>query len=320
MIRILLSTILILFLLSCTTEDSRPDYVLVIHGGAGVIVPEKMDAEREREIRAALLEALLAGETILKQNGTSLDAVVASIEVLEDSPHFNAGKGAVFNSAGENELDASIMNGSDLNAGAVAGVQGIANPIRLARAVMEHSPHVLLSGEGAVHWALTQGMDTVSADYFYTERRWDQLQRKKKSEKHGTVGAVALDRHGHLAAGTSTGGRNNKHWGRVGDSPIIGAGTYANDQSCAVSATGAGEYFIRGVIAHDIAQRMEYLGETVDLAAHTVIHEKLEAMDGSGGVIVLGRNGDHTTVFNTAGMYRAYLDSDGNQEIKFYRE
>jgi len=311
---------LTVFLLSCSAEVEPPDYVLVIHGGAGIILPENVSAEKEKAICPALQAALVAGEGILRKGGSAVDAVVASLTVLEDSPHFNAGKGAVFNAAGENELDASIMNGFDLNAGAVAGVQGIANPIQLARAVMDQSPHVLLSGEGATAWAMEQGFDTVSADYFYTDRRWQQLLKRQSAEKHGTVGAVALDKFGHLAAGTSTGGRTNKHWGRVGDSPIIGAGTYANDENCAISATGHGEYFIRGVLAHDIAARYEYLGEDVRTAARNVIHDDLTLMGGTGGVIVLDSKGNHAMIFNTPGMYRAFIDSRGQQEISLYAD
>ncbi|NQV16822.1 isoaspartyl peptidase/L-asparaginase, partial [bacterium] len=235
---------------------------------------------------------------------------------------FNAGKGAVFTESGTNELDASIMDGNNLNAGAVTGVQHIANPISLARAVMTDSPHVMLAGKGAEAFAREQGFDTVATDYFWTKQRWDQLQKKqaslKEPDKHGTVGAVALDANGNLAAGTSTGGMTNKRFGRIGDSPIIGAGTYANNNTCAVSATGHGEYFMRLMIAHDVSAGMEYTGQSLAASAHAVIQGKLSHMEGTGGVIALDRFGHRVFEFNTAGMYRAWSDSEGDSGILFY--
>ncbi|NOZ04294.1 MAG: isoaspartyl peptidase/L-asparaginase [FCB group bacterium] len=311
---------------------------IAIHGGAGTILKENMSPEKEEAYRSKLTEALLVGYEILKEGGSSLDAVEKAINILEDSPLFNAGKGAVFTNSGTNELDASIMDGKTLNAGAVAAVKHIKNPISLARLVMEKSPHVMLAGEGAEVFAEKQGVKPVAQDYFYTARRWQQLQKVKakeksaapdqstprgsqsKSEKFGTVGVVALDREGNLAAGTSTGGMTNKRFGRVGDSPIIGAGTYANNQTCAVSATGHGEYFIRGVIAYDVSALMQYGGLSLTEAADKVIMEKLSAMGGSGGIIAIDRDGNIAMPFNTAGMYRGYVDGDGNAVIRIYRD
>ncbi|HEX6939934.1 MAG TPA: isoaspartyl peptidase/L-asparaginase, partial [Longimicrobiales bacterium] len=275
---------------SAQDAHGNGDIVIAIHGGAGTIRRGDMTPELEQAYRAKLEEALRAGYAILEKGGTSLDAVVAAIVVMEDSPLFNAGKGAVFTSEGKNELDAAIMDGATLRAGAVAGVTRVKNPIRLARAVMEHSPHVMLAGAGAEAFAGEQGLELVDPSYFFTQHRWDALQRAKAEaagtpvsrpdgpqaffpddRKFGTVGAVALDRHGNLAAGTSTGGMTTKRWGRIGDSPIIGAGTYANNASCAVSATGHGEYFIRNVVAHDICARVEYGGQTLEEAANYVV-------------------------------------------------
>ncbi|HEX7118167.1 MAG TPA: isoaspartyl peptidase/L-asparaginase, partial [Longimicrobiales bacterium] len=271
-------------------QDADGAIAIAIHGGAGTIRRGDMTPEAEKAYRAKLEEALRAGYAVLEDGGTSLDAVVAAITVMEDSPLFNAGKGAVFTNAGTNELDAAIMDGATLRAGAVAGVKTVKNPILLARAVMERSPHVMLAGAGAEAFAAEQGLELVDPEYFFTQHRWDALQRIKAEEagkpvsepqgpqaffpddrKFGTVGAVALDRHGNLAAGTSTGGMTNKRWGRIGDSPIIGAGTYANNASCAVSATGHGEYFIRNVVAHDICARVEYGGQTLEEAANYVV-------------------------------------------------
>jgi len=322
-LNLLLSFLLCLSLISCEREAEKLEWSLVLHGGAGTILPENMTPEKETQIRGAMQAALDAGGKILTDGGSALDAVEASIRILEDSPEFNAGKGAVFTAAGTNELDASIMDGKTLNAGAVTGVRHIANPISLARKVMSESPHVMLAGAGAELFALEQDMDTVSTEYFWTQRRWDQLQSRLsppgKDEKHGTVGAVALDKQGNLAAGTSTGGMTAKRFGRVGDSPIIGAGTYASNQSCGVSATGHGEYFMRLMVAHDIAAQMEYGGLSLEDAANNTIHGKLTSMEGTGGIISLDRNGKRVMVFNTAGMYRAWSDSDGSAEISFYK-
>lgn len=311
---------------------------IAIHGGAGTILKENMSPEEEETYRAELREALLVGYEILKGGGSSLDAVEKAINILEDSPLFNAGKGAVFTNSGTNELDASIMDGKTLNAGAVAAVKHTKNPISLARLVMEKSPHVMLVGEGAAVFAEKLGMKPVPQEYFYTEKRWLQLQKIKareksvapdkpvprgsqsRTEKFGTVGVVALDQDGNLAAGTSTGGMTNKRFGRVGDSPIIGAGTYANNQTCAVSATGHGEYFIRGVIAYDVSALMQYGGLSLAEAADKVIREKLGAMGGSGGIIAIDREGNIAMPFNTAGMYRGYMDRNGKPVIRIYRD
>jgi len=298
----------------------RPKFMLVVHGGAGTIRREDLTPEREGEYRATLDSAIRAGYEVLNGGGHSLDAVVAVITRLEDSPLFNAGKGAVFTNAGTNELDAAIMDGRTGNAGAVAGVTHIRNPILLARLVMERSPHVMLAREGAEAFALEQGMDTVPASYFYTDWRYQQLEAAQADEKHGTVGAVALDEYGDLAAGTSTGGMTNKRWGRIGDSPIIGAGTYASNASCAVSGTGHGEFFIRNTVARDICARVQYLHEPIAEAARKVINEELVAQQADGGVIALDPNGDFATPFNTPGMYRGWVGPDGNVVIRIYRD
>lgn len=315
---------------------SQPIYGFAIHGGAGTILKSNLTPELEAAYKARLTEALVAGQTILKNNGSSLDAVEAAIKILEDSPLFNAGKGAVFTNSGKNELDAAIMDGKTLKAGAVAGVRHIKNPINLARLVMEKSPHVLLTGSGAELFAQQQGIKLVSESYFFTEKRWQDLLRTKESEKHktpvsenfysvgdekkyGTVGAVALDQAGNLAAGTSTGGMTNKKFGRIGDSPIIGAGTYANNHTCAVSATGHGEYFIRSVVAHDISALMEYKGLSVKEAADLVILKKLTELGGTGGVIAIDKNGTIAMPFNTEGMYRGYITSDGKVVVEIFK-
>jgi beta-aspartyl-peptidase (threonine type) len=302
---------------------------IAIHGGAGVIGRASLTEENERAYRADLERALDAGYAVLEQGGASLDAVVAAVKILEDSPLFNAGKGAVFNHAGVNELDASIMDGATERAGAVAGLRHVRNPIELARLVMERSPHVMLAGEGAEEFALEQGMQLVPGSYFHTERRWKQLEDAQKAERtagleredinfFSTVGAVARDRDGNLAAATSTGGMTNKRWGRVGDSPIIGAGTYADNDSCAVSATGSGEYFIRAVVAHEICARVRLTGASAGEAARDVIHGKLKEIGGDGGVIVVDRNGRLSLEFNTEGMFRGARDSGGRREVAIY--
>lgn len=302
-------------------QGPRIEYGLVIHGGAGRIVEEDMLDEKEQAYRAFLTDALTVGYEVLRHGGSALDAVEAVIAMMEDSPMFNAGKGAVFNSEGKVELDASIMEGSSLQAGAVTGVRTVKNPIRLARLVMEESPHVLLAGEGAQQFGAEHDIDFVSEDYFYTQRRWESLQRAKQraADKHGTVGAVALDQDGNLAAGTSTGGMTNKRFGRIGDSPIIGAGTYADNQTCAVSCTGHGEYFIRAAIAYDISARMAHKGSTLAEAAHHVIDDRLTEMGGTGGVIALDKDGNIAIPFNTQGMYRGYVDQDGNIAVAMFK-
>jgi beta-aspartyl-peptidase (threonine type) len=313
---------------------AAPDYVLVIHGGAGA--PEKLSPALRKQYEDKLKEALEAGRGFLARGGTSVDAVEAAIKVLEDSPLFNAGRGAVFTHEGRNELDAAIMNGKDRKAGAVAGVTRIKNPITAARAVMEKSRHVLLIGEGAERFAFSKGVTEVSPVYFWTPEKWQELmeelekakkgkprgQRPRPARHFGTVGAVALDKHGDLAAGTSTGGLTNKRYGRVGDSPIIGAGTYADNATCAVSATGTGELFIRNCVAYDIAARLKY-GESksVEKAARKVIgDQKTRGIlpIGSGGVIVLDRKGRFTMPFNTDGMFRGYVTGEGKPHVAIY--
>lgn len=301
------------------TRTPTPKTILAIHGGAGTIPRDKLTPEREAAMRADLERALGEGHAILTGGGTSLDAVTRAIVILEDSPYFNAGKGAVFTHEGVNELDAAIMNGATLAAGSVASVRTAKNPILLARAVMERSPHVMLVGPGADRFAEHAGVERVEPDYFRTEERWQQLQDKQKEDKSGTVGAVALDRTGALAAGTSTGGMTNKRWGRVGDSPLIGAGTYAN-AACAVSATGHGEFFIRHAVAHDICARMQYLRVPLERAAHQVVMEDLVRVQGEGGVIALDRDGNVAMPFNSTGMYRGTIGEDGVPHVAIYRE
>jgi len=301
--------------------------ILVIHGGAGVVRKE-MTPEKEKAVRAGLEKALATGYAVLKSGGSSLDAVQKAIVVLEDDPNFNAGRGAVFNHGGKNELDASIMDGASQRAGAVANVHRIRNPIELARAVMEKSEHVMLVGDGAEQFAQSIGMPLVDPKYFYTEARWKALQQALEEEKaksaelgktphHGTVGAVALDTKGNLAAGTSTGGMTNKRFGRVGDSPIIGAGTYA-DAHCAVSATGWGEFYIRATAARDICARVEFRGDELKKAADEVVLGVIPKLGGDGGVIALDKNGNIAAPFNTDGMFRGWVDRDGKTHVAIY--
>lgn len=314
-----------------TSPEEKLEYALVIHGGAGTILRKHLTPNKEKAIKAAMAEALDAGEKILKAGGTSMDAIEAAIVVMENAPYFNSAKGAVFTHDEKNELDASIMDGATLKAGAVGGVTVVKNPIKAARAVMEKSPHVLLTHEGANIFAEEQGLEIVDPKYFFTQDRFDALQRVKAKEdksgaiwtptddtKFGTVGAAALDQHGNLAAGTSTGGMTNKRWGRIGDSPIIGAGTYANNQTCAISSTGHGEFFIRYAVAHDISAMMEYKGVSLQEAANEIIHKKLVEAGGSGGVIGVDAKGNVVMPFNTAGMYRGFLKSNGERTIQIY--
>ncbi len=309
--------------------------VFAVHGGAGTIERSSMTPEREAAYRAALEEALRAGWAVLDADGSALDAITAAILLLEDSPLFNAGRGAVFTAAETVELDASIMNGETLAAGAVAGVTTIKHPVLAARLVMEASPHVLLTGDGAEAFARAHGLEEVENKYFHTDERRDALHRVQERERSGrgdaghvpeawqmtgTVGAVALDQAGHLAAATSTGGMTNKRWNRVGDSPIVGAGTYADDRTCAVSATGHGEYFIRLAVAHDISARMMYLGETVEQAADAVVLDRLDALGGTGGVIALDGAGNVAMPFNTPGMFRGTIDDEGTVTVEMYRD
>lgn len=316
-------------------EPGEPRWGLVIHGGAGTLSREQLTPEREAALRAALGEALQAGHAILASGGSSLEAATAAVRVLEDSPYFNAGKGAVFTHEGKNELDAAVMDGTTRRAGAVAGLRHVKNPILLARAVMERSPHVMLVGEGAEAFAAQVGVELVAESYFFTEERWQGLQRALEKEKaqqgpstavpaadegkFGTVGAVALDRQGRLAAATSTGGMTNKRWGRVGDSPIIGAGTYASPR-CAVSATGHGEFFIRYAVAHDICARLEYGGQPLEEAARTVVEQVLVQAGGEGGVIAMDAQGQVAMPFNSQGMYRGYMGPEGQALVAIFRE
>jgi beta-aspartyl-peptidase (threonine type) len=322
-------------------QSPKGKYVLVIHGGAGTILKANMTPEKEKAYHAGLQHALEAGYVALQTGKSSLDAVEAAIRILEDNPLFNAGKGAVFTHDGHNELDAAIMNGKTLAAGAVAGVRTIRNPISAARAVMEKSEHVMMVGPGAEQFAKEAGIEIVDTSYFRTQQRWDDLQRALKEDslkskpghstiereklgtvnvdnKFGTVGCVALDKSGNLAAGTSTGGMTNKKYGRVGDSPIIGAGTYANNNTVAVSCTGWGEFYIRNVVAHDLSALMEYKGLSVQEAGKLVI-EKVGKLGGDGGLIALDKNGNMAMPFNTAGMYRAAITEDGKIEIYIYK-
>ena len=302
-----------------TTVNKPLVYGLVIHGGAGTITRKNMSPEKESSYRAKLTEALAAGFEILEKGGSSMDAVETTIRIMEDSPLFNAGRGAVFTNAGTNELDASIMDGSTLQAGAVAGVKTIKNPISAARKVMEETWHVMLAGEGADNFAKKQGLEIVNNDYFYTERRWKALQKAQDAEKHGTVGCVALDRNGNLAAGTSTGGLTNKRWGRIGDTPIVGAGNYANNETCGVSGTGQGEYFIRGNMAFDVSALMNYSSLSVKQSARQVI-DKLSGRGGRGGLIAMDKNGNIAMPFNTEGMYRGYYLNGSEPVIKIYND
>jgi beta-aspartyl-peptidase (threonine type) len=308
-------------------------FSIAIHGGAGTILRSQMTPEKEAKYLAALKAAVDAGYAILERGGSSLDAVEAAIISLEDCPLFNAGKGAVFNNEGRHEMDASIMYGKDLSAGAVTGVKNIKNPITLSRAVMEKSQHVFLAGSGAEIFAREQNITFEDDAYFYDQFRYDQWQQAQKEEgvfldhnisagdekKFGTVGAVALDINGHLAAGTSTGGMTNKKFGRVGDSPIIGAGTYANDNTCAISCTGHGELFIRSVVAYDISCLMEYKGLTLREACDEVVMNKLVKIQGEGGLIAIDKNGNVELPFNSEGMYRAFRKSDGTGEVLIYK-
>ncbi len=329
--RLIFSAVMAMAMLPAAASAQKA--MLVVHGGAGTITRGSMSAEVEKQYRSALEEALRAGHAILTRGGSSIDAVEATVRVLEDNPLFNAGKGAVFTHEGRNELDASIMEGKTKKAGAVAGVTIIRNPISAARAVMEKSPHVMMTGKGAELFATKMGLEIVDPSYFWTERRWKSLQNELRKEtspqsampadperKHGTVGAVAVDRAGNLAAATSTGGMTNKQFGRVGDAPIIGAGTFAENESCAVSATGHGEFFIRWTVAYDIAALMKYRGMTVQAAADEVINKKLKAVEGEGGVIAIDGKGNFAMPFNSEGMYRGWIGADGAPKVSIYKD
>jgi beta-aspartyl-peptidase (threonine type) len=346
-IRFMKNSLLLLFvfmmLLACERQkkavskrDLPPGPItLVIHGGAGTIKRENMTPEREKAYHDALNQALESGYAVLENGGKSLDAVIAAIKIMEDSPLFNAGKGAVFTNEGKNELDASIMDGSNLMAGSVAGVTTIKNPITAAYAVMTKSEHVMMVGKGAEKFAQEQGLEIVDPSYFFDSLRYQQwievtkgengksaslIDPYTKDKKFGTVGAVALDQFGNIAAGTSTGGMTNKKYGRVGDAPIIGAGTYANNNSCGVSATGWGEYFIRLSVAHDIAAQIEYAGLTLQEAADSVVMKKVPALGGDGGIIALDRQGNVSMTFNTEGMYRGYVNKKGEGKTFIYKD
>ena len=307
-------------------KTEKLPYAMVIHGGAGTITKANMTPEKEAAITKVMTEALEKGEALLKAGTDGVEVVEQVIHILENSPLFNAGKGAVFNFDGKNEMDASIMNGKDLMAGAVGGVSTIKNPISAAKAVMQKSDHVMLSGKGADVFAKEQGLEIVDPSYFFTENRKKSLERvkakaKKKlteQEKHGTVGCVVLDKNGNLAAGTSTGGMTNKRWNRIGDSPIIGAGTYANNNTCAVSCTGHGEYFIRYAVAYDVSAMMEYKGSSLEEATNEIIHNKLKKAGGTGGLIAVDADGNIAMPFNTEGMYRGYV-KPGEKEVLIYK-
>ena len=316
----------------------EPTFGIVIHGGAGTILRKNMTPEKEQEYRAVLAEAIQVGHRILKAGGSSQEAVEKTIHVMEESPLFNAGKGAVLNAEGSIELDASFMRGDNLDAGAISGVKTIKHPISAAIQVMEASPHVMLSGGGADTFAAAQGLEIVAPEYFFTERRINALKRVQEAaaaketswtpeernflehQRYGTVGCVALDKYGNIAAGTSTGGMTNKRWGRIGDAPIIGSGTYANNLTCGVSSTGWGEYFIRSQVAYDISAQMEYQQKTLKEATTDVIQNKLTKLGGTGGVVALDKNGNMSFEFNTAGMYRSSMNDKGELVVKIYKE
>lgn len=317
-----------------TTSET---FGIVIHGGAGTLLRKNMTPEKEAAYREKLTEAIQVGYEILKNGGSSQEAVEKTIHVMEDSTLFNAGKGAVLTAEETIELDASFMNGETLDAGAIAGVRTIKHPISAAIKVMESSSHVMLSGQGADQFAAEQGLEIVAPEYFYTEQRKEALNRVKeaerkggesasleqeflKNQRYGTVGCAALDKNGNLSAGTSTGGMTNKKWNRIGDAPIIGAGTYANNATCAISATGWGEFFIRSVVAHDISALMEYKGLSIQEAARIVIHEKVAKLGGDGGVVGIDHQGNVAMEMNTPGMYRAHINSMGNLTVKIYKD
>ena len=327
----LLISLFTLLIISCSVELNENKIAIVIHGGAGTILKENMSPELESSYIIKLEEAARAGYDILQSGGSSKNAVEQAIRVMEDSPLFNAGVGAVLTNDERVSLDASFMDGKDLNAGAIAGSSFIKNPITAAIAVMDKSPHVLLSSKGADDFAIEMGIDTVPNSYFITERRLNSLRRLKdrnsvsyedpfiKDSKFGTVGSVAIDINGNISAGTSTGGTTNKIWGRIGDVPIIGAGNYANNECCGISATGWGEHFIRNVVAYDIAAQMIYKNENIKDASKKSL-DKVKATGGDGGVIGLDKNGNVAMEFNTAGMYRAHIDNEGNITIKIYKD
>ena len=324
------AAVLALAFAAASAAAEPPRTALVIHGGAGVITRNDLPVAKQAEYEAALNQALDAGDAVLKRGGSAREAVIAAVLVMEDSPLFNAGKGAVFNAEGGHELDAAIMEGHTRRAGAVAGARTVKNPVLLAEAIMEHSPHVMLAGAGAEAFADTRPeLERVDPSYFDTPHRLEQLRkaqdavrmavRPEKNTYFGTVGAVALDRDGRIAAATSTGGMTNKRWGRIGDAPIIGAGTYA-DAGCGVSATGWGEFFIRATVAHDICARVAYRGDSLATAADTVVMQVVPALGGDGGIIALDKDGNIALPFNTEGMYRGWIKPTGERGVAIFKE
>ena len=311
--------LLIILLFSCNNNDENK-IAIVIHGGAGIILKENISKSKEDSIINKLDEAISKGWELLKKGESSEVAVIETIKILEDSPLFNAGKGSVFNSEGKVVNDASIMRGNDLNAGASSGTSNVKNPITLAADVMNHSKHVFLSGKGAENFAKKRNLEIVDNEYFHTEFRYNQLINKKDEDKHGTVGCVAIDINGDIVAGTSTGGMTNKKWGRIGDSPIIGAGTYANNNTCGISSTGSGEYFIRTVAAFQVSSLLESHDYNLKNAMYKVIHEKIGSIGGDGGMVGIDKNSNISMEFNTPGMYRAFVDKDGEKEILLYEK
>ena len=311
--------LLIIILFSCNNHDENK-IAIVIHGGAGIILKENISKSKEDSIINKLDEAISKGWELLKDGESSEIAVIETIKILEDSPLFNAGKGSVFNSEGKVENDASIMRGNDLNAGASSGTSNVKNPITLAANIMNYSEHVFLSGKGAESFARNRNLEIVDNEYFHTEFRYNQLLNKKVEDKYGTVGCVAIDVNGNIVAGTSTGGMTNKKWGRIGDSPIIGAGTYANNSTCGISSTGSGEYFIRTVAAFQVSTLLENHNYDLKKAMSKVIHEKISGIGGDGGMIGIDKNSNISMEFNTRGMYRAYVNKYGEKKILLYQE
>ena len=311
--------LLIIILFSCNNHDENK-IAIVIHGGAGIILKENISKSKEDSIINKLDEAISKGWELLKDGESSEIAVIETIKILEDSPLFNAGKGSVFNSEGKVENDASIMRGNDLNAGASSGTSNVKNPITLAANIMNYSEHVFLSGKGAESFAKNRNLEIVDNEYFHTEFRYNQLLNKKVEDKYGTVGCVAIDINGNIVAGTSTGGMSNKKWGRIGDSPIIGAGTYANNSTCGISSTGSGEYFIRTVAAFQVSTLLENHNYDLKKAMYKVIHEKISGIGGDGGMIGIDKNSNISMEFNTRGMYRAYVNKYGEKKILLYQE
>ena len=310
--------LLIILLFSCNNNYENR-IAIVIHGGAGIILKENISKSKEDSIINKLDEAISKGWELLNEGKSSEVAVIETIKILEDSPLFNAGKGSVFNSEGRVENDASIMRGNDLNAGASSGTSNVKNPITLAADVMNHSDHVFLSGKGAENFAKDRNLEIVENEYFHTKFRYNQLLNKKEDNKYGTVGCVAIDHNGNIVAGTSTGGMTNKKWGRIGDSPIIGAGTYANNNTCGISSTGSGEYFIRTVAAYQVSSLLENHDYDLEKAMSKVVHQKIGGIGGDGGMIGIDKNSNIVMDFNTPGMYRAYVNKDGQKQILLYK-